>query len=141
MDSKTHIPTALLLLLLLGGFFVFYFFNPSQSSFFLPCPFKLATGYHCPGCGSQRALHLLAHLNIAGAFSMNPLMVLSLPLIGYGLGTKLYNNFFGTQHRVNFFYQKWFVYGYFGLALLYWVLRNIPYPPFTYLAPTETCLG
>ncbi len=125
------------MILFLGGFFIIYsFYNPSQHSFFVPCPFKFATGYHCPGCGSQRAIHQLLHFNIISAFRFNPLMVLSLPLIFYGLGTQAWNFIFETRYRVNLFYSKLFIYGYFGFVVMYWILRNLPYYPFNLLAPT-----
>ncbi|RMA65861.1 DUF2752 domain-containing protein [Ulvibacter antarcticus] len=119
-----------------GGFLLFFFFNPAEHSFFLPCPFKLITGYHCPGCGSQRALHQLFHGDISGAFGYNPLMVLSLPLIVGGFGIMAYNFLFDTSHRLQLFYSNTFIYLYFGVAVLYWIVRNIPFPPFSYLAPS-----
>lgn len=126
------------LLLFSGLLSVYYFYNPSSATtYFLACPLKTVTGYHCPGCGSQRAIHQLLHLNIYSAFRLNPLMVLSLPLIIYALGLKVYNYIFRSQYRVGLFYSKWFIYGYFGFALLYWVLRNLPYYPFNLLAPTS----
>ena len=114
---------------------LFYVFNPTDHSYFIPCPFKYMTGYHCPGCGSQRAIHQLLHGDLAAAFGLNPLMVLSLPLIIYSLGQKVYNYICDTQYRVGLFYRKWFIYGYFGAVLLFWVFRNLPYHPFSLLAP------
>lgn len=63
-------------------------------------------------------------------------MVLSLPLIFYGLGLQVYNFIFETNFRVQLFYHKWFIYGYFGMVVLYWIVRNLPYYPFNLLAPT-----
>jgi hypothetical protein len=137
VDSNKLLQIALLVFSLGGVFLLFYWFNPTQHSFFLPCPFKYTTGYHCPGCGSQRALHQLAHGDISGALSFNPLMVLSLPLIFYGFGTKVWNFLFETQFRVKFFYSNIFIYVYFGIVVLYWIARNIPYSPFTYIAPAD----
>lgn len=125
---------------LIGVFLIYFFYNPSSTSdstFFLSCPLRTVTGFHCPGCGSQRALHQLFNLNFVNAFRLNPFMVLSLPIILYALGLRIYNYLYETHYRVWFFYKKWFIYGYFGLALIYWVLRNLPYYPFYLLAPTE----
>jgi len=125
-------------LIILGSlFYVYSIFNPVQHSFFLPCPFNYITGYHCPGCGSQRAIHQLLHFNILGAFRLNPLLVLSLPLLFFGVGAQIWNYIFETQYRIKLFYSNTFIYGYFGIVVLYWVLRNIPYVPFTLLAPTN----
>jgi hypothetical protein len=38
-----------------------------------PCIFRLTTGLPCPSCGSTRAFGRLFHLDLAGAFAMNPL--------------------------------------------------------------------
>lgn len=47
-------------------------------------PFKLLTGYDCPGCGSQRALHALLHGDI-NAFAYNPLFIIAIPYVITGL--------------------------------------------------------
>jgi len=130
VDSKKTIAIALTVVVLGGGFIYYYFNNPTNNSLFLPCPFKLISGYNCPGCGSQRAIHQLLHGNIGSAFSLNPLMVLSIPLILYGLGTRAYNYIFETSHRVKIFYSNIFIYSYFGIAIAYWIVRNLSIYPF-----------
>jgi hypothetical protein len=51
-----------------------------------PCFFRLATGLPCPTCGSTRAFGRLFHLDVAGAFLMNPLAAASaLALLLWGL--------------------------------------------------------
>lgn len=35
------------------------------------CPFRVLTGYDCPGCGSQRALHALLHGRFGDAWHHN----------------------------------------------------------------------
>lgn len=63
---------------------VLYGHNPSASQLFPPCPFRAATGgLLCPGCGSLRGLHQLLHGHLGRAFSLNALMVMSLPFFGY----------------------------------------------------------
>jgi hypothetical protein len=46
------------------------------------CPSLLVAGVWCPACGGLRAVHELAHLDVAGAWAMNPLFVLSVPVLG-----------------------------------------------------------
>jgi hypothetical protein len=126
-----------LIAIVFGGFFMLYFsYNPSHSSFFIPCPLHYITGFYCPGCGSQRAIHLLLHGDFIGAFRFNPLMVLTLPILIYGLGITISNWIFGTKYRFMLFYSNLFIFGYFGLAIIYWVLRNLPFYPFNLLAPS-----
>src|SRR6185503_20478075 len=64
-----------------------FFFNPAlpANQFFPKCPFRLLTGWQCPGCGSTRAFYHLLHLHPLEAFKLNPLMILTLPFIIYGL--------------------------------------------------------
>lgn len=60
---------------------VYFKFDPASSGVFPQCPFLAITGLKCPGCGSQRALHCLLHLDIAGAARYNFLLVASVPLV------------------------------------------------------------
>ncbi|WP_042491765.1 DUF2752 domain-containing protein [Aequorivita sublithincola] len=135
-QETTKILKIALIAIIFGGFFLIYFFYNPSTTFFVPCPLYYITGFYCPGCGSQRAIHLLLHGNIIGAFRFNPLMVLTLPILIYGLGITIANWIFGTTYRFMLFYSKLFIFGYFGLAVLYWVLRNLPFYPFNLLAPT-----
>lgn len=130
VDSKKILMIALTIVILGGGFFYYFFNNPTNNRLFLPCPFKLLSGYNCPGCGSQRAIHQLLHGNVVDAFYLNPLLVLSVPIIIYGLGTRAFNYIFDASHRVQFFYSKLFIYTYFGIAIIYWVVRNLSFYPF-----------
>lgn len=59
-------------------------FNPVESNLFPKCPFLVTTGLKCPGCGSQRAIHHLLHLNISSAFAENAILVISIPYITLG---------------------------------------------------------
>ena len=100
-----------------------YYFNPAQTAVFLPCPFHFMTGYHCPGCGSLRAIHSLLHGHVEDAMALNPLMVVSIPIIGI--------MFFNPT----WVYKRWVPWTAFWILTLYWVFRNIPIWPFTVLAP------
>lgn len=127
---------ALLPLLLLGVLvFIYYTFNPSQSSFFLPCPLKYTTDFYCAGCGSQRAIHHLMHLDVVTAFRYNPLLILTLPILVYVLILQYLNFVTGSKYRFKLFYSNVFIVVYFGIAIVYSILRNIPQEPFIYLGP------
>lgn len=45
------------------------------------CLFHTLTGLKCPGCGSQRMLHALLGGDFAGAWSYNPFLLTSLPVL------------------------------------------------------------
>ena len=68
-----------------GGLLFYYSCNPESSSFLLKCPFKTFTGFDCPGCGSQRALHSLLHGEFRSAFFYNPLFIISIPYVFAGI--------------------------------------------------------
>ncbi|MBX3283731.1 MAG: DUF2752 domain-containing protein [Actinobacteria bacterium] len=48
------------------------------------CPLHALTGLDCPFCGSLRAVHALAHLDVASAASHNLLFTLAAPLLVAG---------------------------------------------------------
>lgn len=62
------------LFLVLSFFLVvgFWIFKNTQGEVWgLPCLFRTATGYSCPGCGAQRALHSLMHGHFLEAIRYN----------------------------------------------------------------------
>ncbi len=80
----------------------YFIFDPASSRIFPQCPFLAITGWQCPGCGSQRAIHCLLHGDIAGAWSYNALLVASLPfvalLIAGELTRRRYPKFYASIH-------------------------------------------
>ena len=55
--------------------------DPNRPGHYVTCPLLALTGLACPGCGGLRATHDLAHLDLVGAWSMNPLWVVVAPLL------------------------------------------------------------
>jgi hypothetical protein len=119
------IISALAIILLLAGLVVFYVFDPETHAFFPRCMFYVLTGFKCPGCGTQRAIHSLLHLNFRQAFSYNALMLLLVPYILLGA----YMIFLGGRERFprleKIFFGKWAAWIAVGTILIYWVLRNV----------------
>jgi hypothetical protein len=104
---------------------VYFFFDPSV--FPMPrCPFFSLTGYLCPGCGSQRAVHSLLHLDFLQAFRFNPLMVVSLPYVALGGVVFLLDksNKYVLWLRLNL-YGRYAVYAWGVIIVLYWIFRNL----------------
>ncbi len=107
------------------------FFRPGATSLLPPCPFHSLTGFYCPGCGSTRMLYYLVHGHPALAFTQNPLAFLMLPLLLYGLGRQL----FSARHAVfSRIHPRW-IWTLSFVLLAFTVLRNLPFAPFSYLAP------
>ena len=55
--------------------------DPHVAGSYGGCPSFLLLGVWCPACGGLRATHDLAQGDLAGAWSMNPLWVLAVPLV------------------------------------------------------------
>lgn len=121
------IPVAILLL-------VYFFYNPEDFDWFPKCPFYSLTGVYCPGCGSQRALHSLVHLEFGKTASYNFLFLPALGVVLYNFGITVYNELSGKQ-LTNYIYKPIFPKVVLIIVLLFWGLRNIPFSPFCYLAP------
>ena len=52
----------------------------------IPCPFRLLTGYMCPGCGITHCCVALLQFRFADAFSANPFLFVLMPFsIPYGI--------------------------------------------------------
>ena len=100
-----------------------FLLDPAVSLAFPPCAFHQLTGWHCPGCGSLRAAHLLLHGDVQGALRMNPLMVLSLPALAL-LGL-----------RRSLAYSPWTAWAALDILVVYGVIRNLHAWPFSLLAP------
>lgn len=101
---------------------VYYAFDPARTPF-PRCPFLMLTGLQCPGCGSQRAIHALMHLNIGAAWHYNALLVVSVPYVIILLIAR-YSRW-GQVHLYRAANHYLLIWAYFALVILWWVLRNI----------------
>lgn len=112
-------------LLLVAVAFMFYLFDPEEMAVFPRCPFLLATGYECPGCGSQRAIHDMLHLDFKSAFSQNALILFLFPYLLFGF----YLAFFNGKHRFpkweKLLFGKWAAIFVISGIMVYWVVRNL----------------
>ena len=99
------------------------------------CPMLLLTGLHCPGCGSQRALHALLHGELRRAAGLNLLAVLCVPVLTVGAvdGAKAW--IAGQPQRAPLLYQPWLAWLVAGLTVAFAILRNLPGPIGQWLAP------
>ncbi len=104
---------------------VYYFNNPAESWFFLKCPVNYVTGLSCPGCGSQRAIHELLHLNFKQAFAYNPLLIAAIPYtaLGIAFNTETLKTRYPKTRK--FFYGQRALYVVLVVVILFFILRNI----------------
>ena len=123
-------PTALVVG---AGFWALRHFDPnSANSPFPPCSFHAVTGFYCIGCGLTRALHALAHGDVLTAISMNPLAILMLAIAPLVLGWTLGWRPRWMQPLITLLTTPAF---WLTLLPVYWIARNLPWVPFTWLAP------
>ncbi|GAA4924484.1 uncharacterized protein DUF2752 [Stackebrandtia albiflava] len=99
------------------------------------CAFKMVTGFDCPGCGGTRAFYYVLTLNLPEAARNHALAVFAAPFLVYlyltwtldrvvpRLGRRL-PKLKVTGTTVAVFMMAWGV---------YWVVRNLPWAPFTAL--------
>jgi len=109
-------------------------FDPATSGLFPPCPLRYLTGWYCPGCGSLRALHQLLQGNLRAAWSLNPLTIVLLPFLAYGLASHALFEIRG-QHLPRLFLPAAWIQALCAVIILFGIARNIPVHPFELLAP------
>jgi len=123
-----------LVVALLGvGAVVLWFINPATTPGLPACPWWSITGTYCPGCGSTRALHQLLHGNPLQAFGLNPLMLLTLPFLGYALLRYLLAGWRIEIPEIPL--RAGVIYAFAAGVVVFWIVRNIPVEPWRYLAP------
>ena len=109
--------------LLICGAVILFRFYPDLRPFFPSCPFYGLFHLYCPGCGSTRATYCLLHGDLSGVWRHNPFYFPTLIFV-FSL----------------VFLRKWagkpiLVRTYIVLLVLFWLCRNLPWHPFTLLAP------
>ena len=114
---------------------VYFFFDPTATDSYFPgCPLYNTTGIYCPGCGSQRALHSLLHLDFKSVLSYNLLFIPATGVVLYNVFVRIYNRV-SSRQIPNVIYTKTFAIIVLIVILIFWVLRNLPIHPFNHLAP------
>ncbi len=108
--------------------------DPATSGMFPPCPLRYLTGWYCPGCGSLRAMHQLLHGNLYAAWALNPLTVLLLPFLAYGVASYALFEIRG-QHLPQLFLPALWIRALCAVIILFGITRNLPFHPFDLLAP------
>lgn len=119
----------------ISGSLLYFYFDPELSVFFPPCPLHHFTGLFCPGCGSQRAFHDLVHGNVLQAAEHNLLFVVFLPLLFLAAAIFLADAFFRKKLAARLFHSVYAARIILIVIVVFWLLRNIPVAPFSWLAP------
>ncbi|HSS22723.1 MAG TPA: DUF2752 domain-containing protein [Pyrinomonadaceae bacterium] len=104
-------------------------FEPGKTGFFPSCPFRMLTGFTCPGCGSTRGLHRLLHGDVVAAFQFNPLMVLALPFMLYALSRYTLAAIRGKSLQKHYLPPR-YIWMLVGVIMAFWFFRNTRFYPF-----------
>lgn len=112
-----------------------YTHNPSdQKNLYVQCTFKALTGWDCPGCGGQRAVHELLHFHWRKALGYNAIFVLMIPYLLLLFYYEIRSYFFGIPKPKNFLTSSKMVWIFITALLIFGLLRNLPWYPFYLLS-------
>ena len=123
---------AALVAFLVGCVLVFVF-EPSHYSFYPRCWLHAWTGLSCPGCGGLRATHQLLHGNVVGAFKLNPLLVVLLPVFAWMVVREVAKYLFDSKLPSPFNNRRfgWIV---TIVVIAFGIARNLPVPAFAWMS-------
>jgi hypothetical protein len=121
---SARIRIAVLFASVVATFVWFYAFDPARTDAFLPCPFFMVTGMSCPGCGTQRAVHLFLHGEFFAALRSNPLALLLVPVVGYLFFAHFADDAFGRSlPELRMRYSVVWLSA--AIIAAYWIARNM----------------
>lgn len=113
---------------------ILFLFDPLKYHFYPPCIFHTITGLYCAGCGSLRGLHQLLTGHIVKAMGFNPLLFFVVVIMAYSFMSGIIRRFTGRTMPLNSIPVLW-IWIFFGSVLFFWFIRNLPFYPFSLLAP------
>ena len=108
--------------------------DPAKGHTFLPCPFRTMTGLDCPMCGATRATAALLRGHVGTALGYNVLWVALIPLVVWAWVTELRGGWATSRHP---FRRRWFGIALVVVAVLFAVVRNLPWAPWSALGTTH----
>jgi Protein of unknown function (DUF2752) len=96
------------------------------------CPTKALLGIDCPGCGSLRMLYSLMHGNVLAAARFNAMGLAALVFLIWAYLAWTYGRVAGRRIW-SWQHHRWSAAVTLALVTAWFVLRNIPFPPFSAL--------
>jgi hypothetical protein len=94
------------------------------------CPTKALLGIDCPGCGSLRMLYSLMHGDLFAAVRFNALGLAAVVFVVWAYLAWTYGRITGRRIK-SWQHGRWAAVVTLTLVLAWFVLRNIPFAPFT----------
>ena len=115
-------------IIVLAGIF-YYLADPEKSIIMPKCIMKQLTGWQCPSCGGQRALHALLHGHFAEAIAYNFFFIIAIPILlitAYAvIMIKRPNPSHTTVRIYDFVTNRSTLLSYVFLFFVWWIVRNI----------------
>jgi hypothetical protein len=107
--------------------------DPTTPGGFLPmCPTKALLGLDCPGCGSMRMIYSVLHGDLLEALKFNALALVGVVLLVSAYLAWTYGRIVGRR-VVSWQHHRWAAVVTLVLVSAWFVLRNLPFAPFTAL--------
>lgn len=123
----------LLLVLVVVGALLVHHLGARPPTWYPPCWFHEATGLHCPGCGTARAMHALVRGDVLRALDQNLIAVVMVPVLAVWAGVTARRAWLG--HRFSGAMPGGWAISVLVAVVIFSVLRNLPWWPFVLLAP------
>jgi Protein of unknown function (DUF2752) len=103
--------------------------DPNESGHYPTCPFRALTGYQCPGCGSLRTIHALAHGHLREAFGLNVFALTMIPVLAFFWVRWTISRARGRPTRTKAADPRW-IWALLVAVMLFWLVRNLPFGSF-----------
>lgn len=98
--------------------------DPNEHGNYPTCPWLLATGYYCPGCGFLRMVHAIGHAQFGTAFGLNALAFVMLPVLLFAWGRWLVRSIRGRPRETVL--HPAFIWAFLAILIGFWIVRNLP---------------
>ena len=119
---------------MIGGSGIVAYFDPSTVKFLPVCPLFALTGFACPGCGLTRGFHALFHGDVLTTLDFNALIPVWVVIFGYVFVSLALLAVRGRGLPM-WLTRPWFLWSFMIVLLVFGVLRNLPFYPFSILFP------
>lgn len=110
---------------------------PTRDSLYPKCTLYKFTRLHCPGCGTGRAAHFALNGHLQTAAKYNPFAVVLLPVVAFAVARSAVRWVRGRATRSDRPLWSGWIMALAVALVVYGVARNLPWSPFTLLAPAE----
>lgn len=103
--------------------------DPNTDGHYPTCPFLALTGFQCPGCGSLRTVHALAHGHLREAAGLNVLSVAMVPVLLFFWFRWTAARALDRPARARAGDPR-LIWAFLAVVLGFWLVRNLPFGSF-----------